>query len=238
MAFPCLVYFASIGTPPGPSQADSHTLTNTADAALGIANICQDSAMRYHTLAPIDVSTSYYSICLSLNVLLTLMIVVRLILHIRNIRTAIGTSDGSSGLHIVITMLIESCALYAVSVLAYTVSWATNSSALYLFNGLGGTIQVCVVFTLPDALPLSLSNFDCTQVIAPYLIILRVAKRRAMTSESISGITESIRFRSQGSTDDDGSLPDGNPANWTDVYGGAAGEPVARDENVIGEVPL
>jgi hypothetical protein len=54
------------------------------------------------------------------------------------------------------------------------------------------------------------------QVIAPYLIILRVAKRRALTSESMSGTVESIRFRSQGPTDGDGSLTDGEPANTTE----------------------
>ena len=58
----------------------------------------------------------YLSISVSLNVLLTLMIVTRLALHIRNIRTAIGTPAGIGGSYrTVITMLIESSALYAVS---------------------------------------------------------------------------------------------------------------------------
>ena len=59
-----------------------------------------------------------------------------------------------------------------------------------------------------------------------------------MTSESISGTTESICFRSQGSTDGDGSLPDGGPVNATEVNSEAAGEHVAVDENVVEEVPL
>ena len=82
------------------------------------------------------------------------------------------------------------------------------------------------------------SNYGCTQVIAPYLIILRVAKRRAVTSESISETAESIRFRSQGSTDSDGSLPDGDPVNAMEVNSEAAGEHVAVDKNAIEEVPL
>ena len=83
-----------------------------------------------------------------------------------------------------------------------------------------------------------LPNDGCAQVIAPYLIILRVAKRRAITSETISGTTESIHFRSQGSTDDSGSLPDGDPVNATEVSGEAAGEHVTVDENGVEEVPL
>ena len=59
-----------------------------------------------------------------------------------------------------------------------------------------------------------------------------------MTSESISGTAESIRFRIQGSMDGDGSLPDGDPVNATEVNNEATGEHVAVDENAIEEVPL
>ena len=81
------------------------------------------------------------------------------------------------------------------------------------------------------------SNYSCTQVIAPYLIILRVAKRRAMTSELISGNTESIRFRSQGLVGGSGFLPDRNPMNATEVNVEDPGEPSAGNENAIEEVP-
>jgi hypothetical protein len=83
-----------------------------------------------------------------------------------------------------------------------------------------------------------LSNYIYTQVIAPYLIILRVAKRRAVTSESISGSFESMQFRSEGSMNGDGSLLDGDPTNATEVNGEGPGELGARDENAIEEVPL
>ena len=61
-------------------------------------------------------TTLYLSLSLSLNVLLTLMIVIRLVLHSRNIRALMGTPGGITGLYkTIITMLIESCALYTVS---------------------------------------------------------------------------------------------------------------------------
>ena len=61
----------------------------------------------------------YFSISLSLNVLLTLMIVIRLTLYARSIRTPMGKT-GSGGLcKAIVTMFIESCAINAVvSVLA------------------------------------------------------------------------------------------------------------------------
>ena len=92
------------------------------------------------------------------------------------------------------------------------------------------------VFAFPDVPPGLL--FDCTQVVAPYLIILRVAKRRALTSESISGTTGLIHFMSQGSTDGDGSLPGEGTSDAMEVNGEAPGEPIIDDENAIEEVPL
>ena len=242
MALPYLMYLASVGTCSSSPPAGGDMLTNTTDVALGIANIYYSSGIRFYTVTALNFNTSYNSICLSLNILLTLMIVLRLVVHIRNIRNATEASDGSSGLHTaaatVAMMLIESYALYAGVLLAYTIPFALASWVVALFSGLIGTVQVRVVFTIRDAVLVLPSNYGCTQVIAPYLIILRVAKRRAITSELISGTAESIRFRSQGSTDGDGSLPDGDRVNATEVNSEAAGEHVAVDENVIEEVPL
>jgi len=76
-------------------------------------------------------SIPYFSISLSLNVLLTLMIIVRLVLHSRNTRTAAAALAGIRGLYrTVITMLIESSALYAVcSLLVIGTYLAGNCSA-------------------------------------------------------------------------------------------------------------
>jgi len=75
--------------------------------------------------------TPYLLISVSLNILLTLMIVVRLVLHGRQIRAAAGSAVGISGLYKTIsTMLVESCALFAVNslvvvgaLIAYGNSW-------------------------------------------------------------------------------------------------------------------
>lgn len=87
-------------------------------------------------------------------------------------------------------------------------------------------------------LRVSLSNRGYTQVIAPYLIILRVANQRALTSDTITGSIGSIRFRSQATTDGDGSVPDGDLVTSVEVNGEAPGELGARAEDAIHEVPL
>ena len=69
----------------------------------------------------------YLSISIALNILLTLMIIVRLVLYTKNTRTALGFA-GIGGLCIaMVTMLVESCALYAMSSLLVLVPWAIGS---------------------------------------------------------------------------------------------------------------
>ena len=101
---------------------------------------------KYGTATATNIATSYYSTCLLLNVLLTLMIVTRLILHIRDVRETAGASKGFSGLHAVsatvVTMLIESYALYAVALLSFVVSWAVQSGVGSLLSTVVGATQV------------------------------------------------------------------------------------------------
>ena len=156
MAFPYMMYLASVGGCSSPSHTGSDPLTNTTDVALGIATIYYDSGMRMDSVTETNITTGYYSICLSLNILLTLMIIIRLMVHIKNTRNATGASDGSSGLHTAVSaavmMLIESYALYACVLLAITVTWAMSNWVGTIFSGVIGAVQVRVVFTILNAI--------------------------------------------------------------------------------------
>ena len=80
-------------------------------------------------------SLAYLSISLSLNVLLTIMIVVRLILRGRSIRTATESQAGFSGLYkSTATMLVESSALFAMNSLSAIVSWALDDPVANVFT--------------------------------------------------------------------------------------------------------
>ena len=85
-------------------------------------------------------------------------------------------------------------------------------------------------------------NYDGVQIIAPYLIILRVANRKALTGNMLSSGSKaigSIRFASQGgSTGDDESLPDGDPERSMGMNSRVPSELDPGVENTIDEVPL
>ena len=91
----------------------------------------------------------YFSISVSLNVLLTLMIVTRLILHGRNIQSAMGGPVRVGGLYkTVVTMLIESCALYAVTSLLFIGPWYAKNHASDIFLPILAEVQVRPAFLL------------------------------------------------------------------------------------------
>lgn len=93
----------------------------------------------------VNVGTIYFSISLALNLLLTLMIVVRLILHNKNIQRATGTSGGATGLYTtVVTMLIESSALYAIAFLSYIIPLALQNWVAFALSKTVGQAQVRV----------------------------------------------------------------------------------------------
>lgn len=201
IAFPCLMYLATF--------------------AMGIMVLyafSQPGSLYWDAVAIYNFSLSYYSISLSLNVLLTLLIVIRVVLHSRKIRNAMGTQATVSGVYkAIITILIESFALYAVSFLLYIATWGANSTLVYVFNPI-----------LPE-----------TQVIAPFLITLRVANRRALTKGAIaSGNISSLHFASRGElTDFDRTFIDGNRMNSMNAYEGTPSELYTGAESTIQDIP-
>ena len=90
-----------------------------------------------------------YSISVSLDVLLTLMIIVRLVLLSKEIRNAMNAPFRIGGLYkAIITILGESCALYAVTFLLWIGTWVANNSFQYFFFPLLAQTQVRGVFIL------------------------------------------------------------------------------------------
>ena len=76
----------------------------------------------------------YLAISISLNILLTLMIVIRLLLHNRGIRAAMGSPTRIDRLYkAIVTMLIESSALYALSSLLVIGPWFAGDRDVITF---------------------------------------------------------------------------------------------------------
>jgi len=113
---------------------------------MGIMMLFSQTLGTVNALVPDNhyISLPYFSIAISLNILLTLMIIIRLVLHSRNVHAATGSPAGISGLYkTVVTMLIESSALYAVSSLLVIGPMAARGLAVNLFFPILAETQVC-----------------------------------------------------------------------------------------------
>ena len=90
----------------------------------------------------------FFAISPSLNILLTLMIVTRLVMHRRNMLNTMGASVGpSTGFYgALVTILVESCALYAVSFVLFIGAWGSSSPVANIFFPVVAETQVCALF--------------------------------------------------------------------------------------------
>lgn len=127
--------------------------TNTAGAVMGIMLVYQSSRPEsniWNHVAIFDFGVPSYWISLALNVLLTLMVVIRLVLHNRRIRKAMGTPTTTGGMYnTLVTMLIESSAIYAVSFLLYIGPWSAGNNVANIFSPILTGTQVRPIFTVP-----------------------------------------------------------------------------------------
>ena len=112
----------------------------------------------YQNLQPVNVAMqnvainnfgkAYYSIPLSLDVLLTLMIVARIALHSRDIRSAVGSLVRPNRLYgALVTILVESCAIYTASYLLFLGPWASGSPIWNAFFPMLVEAQVRAILT-------------------------------------------------------------------------------------------
>lgn len=166
IAFPSLMYLASIAT--------------------GIMFIYQQAAQNFDA-NPLAFDIPYFAISVALNVLLTLMIVGRLVRHSRNIRDAMGPLVRPIRLYkAIVTIFVESSALYAISYILYIGPWIPAKPSQYIFFPI----------------------LAQTQVIGPFLIILRVTtQRRSMNDTAVTGDIASVHLSQVKSSSGSGSYP-------------------------------
>jgi len=97
---------------------------------------------RFSITTTVDFGLPYLSISVSLNVLLTAMIVIRLALHSKTVISTRGAASRIGLYRTIITMLIESSALYAVNSLLLIGLWGAGNHTADTFLPILAEIQV------------------------------------------------------------------------------------------------
>ncbi|KIL71475.1 hypothetical protein M378DRAFT_94038 [Amanita muscaria Koide BX008] len=147
-----------------------------ASFALGTIWCLQSSqpGLSLYSKIPIAFGTSYYVTSLSVNVVVTVLIVLRLALHRRSILENLPPEHARHYLSVA-AIVVESAALYSFFALAFIISYALNNPINQIF--------------------LTISS-SCQQI-AGYLIILRVAQGRSWSTNTLTattGVLSTVKF--------------------------------------------
>jgi len=147
-----------------------------ASFAMGTLWTLQSSkpGLSFYSALPLAYGTAYYALSLGVNILLTLLITLRLLMHRRRILATLPEDHAKDYVSLV-TIIVESAALYSVFALIFLITYALDNPTNQIFLGVGHS----------------------TQQIANYLIIFRVAQGRAWGKETLATYNSSMAFKTQ-----------------------------------------
>ena len=94
-----------------------------------------------YSALPLAYGTSYYVISLSVNIILTILITIRLLLFRRQVASALSPEYGKQYVSLA-TIIIESAAIYSLFALLFIISYAVNNPINQIFLTLASISQV------------------------------------------------------------------------------------------------
>lgn len=142
VAFPTLSFMTSFGAC-GHSKSLSFIFIHSYVKVMGTLWTLQSirPGLSLYGRVPMAYGTSYYIISLSMNVLLTILITIRLLLYRRRI---IATLPREHGRHYfsLATIMVESAAFYSVFALGFIITYTLNNPVTQIFLGIAPSAQV------------------------------------------------------------------------------------------------
>jgi hypothetical protein len=103
-----------------------------------------EPGLSLYSKLPMAYGTSYYIISLSVNIMLTLLITVRLLWYRRIVSESLSPEHATQYLSLA-AILVESAALYSVFALMFIISYAINNPINQIFLGVASAAQVCLI---------------------------------------------------------------------------------------------
>lgn len=153
------------------------TLLLLASFAMGTLWTLQSSqpGLSLYSKLPQAYGMSYYVISLTVNIIITILIIIRLLMYRRTILDVLPEEHARHYVSIA-TIMVESAALYSVLALIFIITYAVNNPMNQIF----------------------LTAASCAQQIASYLIIYRLADGRAWTKNTLDAqqTLPTMNFRS------------------------------------------
>ena len=129
--------------------------------------------LSFYSALPLAYGTSYYAISLSVNIVLTLLITLRLLQYRRTVVQAVSAEYARHYVSLV-AVLIESAALYSVFALVFLITYAVNNPLNQI----------------------ALAIAQASQQISTYMIIYRLADGSAWKTSTLDAAVTTVQFGS------------------------------------------
>ena len=101
-----------------------------------------EPGLSLYSQLPMAYGTSYYVISLSINIMLTILITIRLLMYRRIVTASLSAGHAKHYLSLA-AILVESAALYSVLAIMFIVTYAINDPLNQIFLGVASSAQVC-----------------------------------------------------------------------------------------------
>lgn len=149
------------------------TIATNEGAVMGVLWTVQSSrpGLSAYSALPMEYGTSYYAISLSINIVLSLLIVTRLFQYKRTVARTMTSEHAQQYLSLA-TVLVESAALYSLFALMFLITYATSIPANQIVFGATSATQarhsLLIVIRLPvvtvskRAYTIIYSKYPCT----------------------------------------------------------------------------
>ena len=105
-----------------------------------------------YSALPLAYGTAYYTISLSSNIVMTMLIIVRLLIYRRTIMRSLGPStEHARDYTSLATIVIESASLYSVFGILFLITYAINNPLNQIFLSFANSTQVrsCSISSVP-----------------------------------------------------------------------------------------
>jgi hypothetical protein len=145
----------------------------------------------------INIGTAYVATTLSINLLVTSLIITRLLLYRKEVSKTLPAYHTKQYLSVA-AIVVESALLYSIFSLAFIITYALHNPMNRVFVYMGSACQV----RKPSVTSTECNCCCVLQQIAGYMIVLRVAQGRAWTSNTLTlgTVSANIRFNPPVST--------------------------------------
>jgi hypothetical protein len=142
--FPALLLLTSFGTDLPRSLSTGQTNETFLILAMGTLWTLQSSqpGLSLYTKLPQAYGTSYYVISLGVNIMLTILIMIRLFMYRRRILDVLPEEHARHYVSLV-AIIVESAALYSVLALIFIITYAVKNPLNQIFIVAASSAQVC-----------------------------------------------------------------------------------------------